>query len=262
MRGRNWWPAVPGGGGAGLRYGAGDGAASGGHAAVHHAQCDPQRRLLLQFVARGLRRPDPRPGWAGLSRPGHVPDQAAARHRLEAGGRHHDRLRAAQGRDVPEWRQVQRRRRGLYDPQPADRQGAVGAQQLPVPGGRREAGRLPCAHQAEAGVPGRPAIHRDGAADLSAGVPREGRPRRLLQGAGRHRAVPDHQGGRHQRNRYGALRRLLRRQPEGQAGDPLHQDPRGRRRGDRDGGIAGWARRLDLGFQPRPVRTPSPRSRR
>ncbi len=44
-------------------------------------------------------------------------------------------------------------------------------------------------------------------------------PQEYSRAPGRRRPVQDHQGERRHRSRYGALRRLLRRQPEGQAGN-------------------------------------------
>ena len=70
--------------------------------------------------------------------------------------------------------------------------------------------------------------------------------------------LQDHQGERRHRGRYGALRRLLRRQSEGQAGDQQDRHPRGAGCRHRDGGTAGRPRRLDLEVQSRPVRRRRP----
>ena len=110
------------------------------------------------------------------------------------------------------------------------------------------------ARQAQAPEPGGARIFRAGASDLSQSLSREGRRRRLCEGAGRRRSLQGHQVRRRRSGGVRALRGLLGRQPEGKARD--QEDERALRAGrrDRDDRIARRPRRLDLEHESGPAR--------
>ena len=80
----------------------------------------------------------------------------------------------------------------LHDPK------VLGAEQLRLHRPRGKAGTVEGANSAEDSVSGGAGVFRDGAADLSEGVPGEGRRRGIFQAADRHRALQDHRCERHQ----------------------------------------------------------------
>ena len=169
---------------------------------------------------------------------------------LQMGGRDDTGIHAAQERHLPQRRQADRRRCRLYDQLDPDRQAGLDAEQLRLSRSRDQGGRYACARGAEARVPRGARLHGDDALHHAEGVSREGGAAGILAASDRRGSVQDHQGERRHRGRYGALRRLLRRQPEGQAGDRQDRHPRGAGRRHRDGGTAGRACRLDLEVQP------------
>src|SRR6185312_4426222 len=92
------WRGVTGGD---TRPGSGARAEVAGHAPHRLAGRDPERRFLLQLAPHRAGRLAPCLGHAGLSGPGDVPDQAAARHLLALRRRDLHRVRAAAGRGLP-----------------------------------------------------------------------------------------------------------------------------------------------------------------
>ena len=154
-----------------------------------------EHRSLLQQPAH--RRGDASSGLgrAGLPQSRHLQARAAARDRVENARRDHDRVHAAAGREIPRRLAVHRRRRGLHaqSRRRPDEQGVDALElQLDRQGGKDR--RTLGARQAQAADARGARVFRAGAPDLSQGLSREGRRRRLCQGAGRRRSLQDHQG--------------------------------------------------------------------
>ena len=89
---------------------------------------------------------------------------------------------------------------------------------------RDQGGRYACPRGAEARVPRGTRLHGDDALHHAEGLSREGRAAGILAASDRRGSVQDHQDERRYRSRYGALRRLLLRQPKGEAGDQQDHD--------------------------------------
>ena len=168
----------------------------------------------------------------------------------------HDRVHAAPGRQIPRRQPVHRRRRRLHH-QPDRRSGepAVDAGELQLAREGREDRRSLGPRHAEAADPRGAGIFRAGDPDLSKSLSREGRRRRLRQGAGRRGPLQDDQGRARRLHRFRAVRGLLGRQPEGQARDQEDERALRARRHHRNDGIARRPRRLDLEHEPGPVRS-------
>ena len=190
------------------------------HAAHPVRRRRAQRRHVLQQPAH---RADPGPpgvGHAGASRSRDLRDQAGARHRLEVRRGQLARPHHPPGREVPRRQHALARRRGLHHQHGGQsRQQGGDAVELCLDRQGREDRRLDRAHQDEAADAGGAGISRHGDADPSQGLSREGRARGLRRQAGRRRSLQDRQERAGQGGRVRALRGLLGRLAQGQAGD-------------------------------------------